>query len=94
MDSTCPGKLTGEPCLTLSQYTSGEYRKYTSDRDIILEVQPGRHTLPSKNTYYSSTVYLALRLVSFTMISVDSTAEVICGTSKNLISSPYKGHKA
>ena len=48
----CPGELTGEPCFTLSQYLSGEYKQYISDpSEIFLKFQPGHHTAA-----YSSTI--------------------------------------
>ena len=73
-NSPCPGELTGdlEPCFTLRQFTSGEYRQYTSDpsAEIVLEFQPGRHTPGYSPTFAS-------QLVSFTMNSVNS-AEIDC----------------
>ena len=68
-DSLCPGRLTGEPCITLSQYISGVYRQYTSDpSEIILVFQPGRHTY----TNYNLNTF-ASQLVSFKMNSMNST---------------------
>ena len=47
----CPGKLTGEPCLTLTQFVSGSYTRFLSDpnrvSDITLDLQPGNHQLMS-----------------------------------------------
>ena len=76
-DSPCPGELTGEPCITLDQYSRGEYRQYTSDdpSEITLEFQPGRHTLRSYGSTNADT--FASQLVSFTMNSANST-EIIC----------------
>ena len=72
-DSPCPGRLTGEPCLTLGQYTSGEYRKYVSGTpsSITLEFHPGHHVL-NVNHYF-----LASNLDYFTMKSI-GLAEVDC----------------
>ena len=73
-DSHCPGRLTGEPCFTLSQFISGEYRQYTSGpSEIVLEFQPGHHTAGYSNTFAS-------QLVSFTMNSLNST-EIYCLSS-------------
>ena len=67
-DSPCPGRLTGEPCLTLQQYTSGEYRLYVSDpSSITLEFQPGRLVLGRND-------FIASNLDSFVMTSVNSTS--------------------
>ena len=72
-DSPCPGNLTGEPCITLSQYIRGEYRQYTSNpTEINLEFQPGRHT-----PVYIYNILFASQLVSFRMKSVNST-EIYC----------------
>ena len=50
-DDPCPGKLTGEPCLTLTQFVSGSYTRFLSDpnrvSNITLDLQPGRHRLTS-----------------------------------------------
>ena len=73
--SPCPGRLTGEPCFTLQQFIRGEYKQYTSDpSEIVLEFQPGPHSLSSR---YPNTL-LVSQLVSFTMISINST-EIYCG---------------
>ena len=67
--SPCPGKLTGEPCITLFQYTSGdhEHRRYTSDpSEIVFEFQPGCHTIGGSSIFAS-------QLFSFTMNSKNST---------------------
>ena len=82
LSSDCPEKLTGEPCFTLYQYMSGEYRKYTSDpSEIVLEFQPGQHYLSdsSFNTFASNHI-------SFTMKSVNFT-EIYCNDRRNII--PY-----
>ena len=82
LSSDCPGKLTGEPCFTLYQYMSGEYKKYTSDpSEIVLEFQPGQHHLTDRhfNTFASN-------LVSFTMKSVNFT-EIYYYDWRNII--PY-----
>ena len=73
MDSPCLGRLTGEPCFTLSQYLSGEYRQYTSadTSEIVLKFQPGHHR-PGR-----SDNILASQLASFTMTS----AEINCDDS-------------
>ena len=79
IDSPCPGNLTGEPCITLSQYTSGEYRKYTSNlSEIVLELQPGHHMYTSRYDIHT----FASQLVSFTMNSMNLTTIDCC-------SSPY-----
>ena len=76
--SPCPGELTGEPCLTFSQYLRGDYRQYyTSDpSEIVLKFQPGHHT-----TGYSSTrmhnMTIAFQLSSFKMNS-ENLAEIYC----------------
>ena len=49
-DPSCPGRLTGDPCLTLQQFMSNVHRIYTphptSDPNItILEIQPGYYNL-------------------------------------------------
>ena len=73
--SPCPGRLTGEPCITLSR--NGEYMQYTSNpTDIVLEFQPGRHTLGNINLNT-----FASQLFSLTMKSANST-EIYCGTSQ------------
>ena len=75
-DSPCPGRLTGEPCFTLRQYASGEYRQYVSGTSsITLEFQPGRHFL-------SSDTILASNLDSFMIVSVNLT-EIACSTFRS-----------
>ena len=45
----CPGKFTGEPCLTLTQFVSGTYTRFLSDPSIIIDVTldlvPGKHEI-------------------------------------------------
>ena len=45
-DNSCPGRLTGDPCLTLRQYISGVHRLYLPNPSLesnitILDIQPG-----------------------------------------------------
>ena len=73
--SPCPGELTGEPCITLSQYLRGEYRRYyTSDpSEMVLEFQPGFHAI---STGYST---LASQLSSFVMNSEsEKSTQIYC----------------
>lgn len=45
----CPGKFTGEPCITLTQFVSGSYTRFLSDpgfvSDITLDLLPGIHEI-------------------------------------------------
>ena len=50
-DLSCPGRLTGDPCLTLQQFLSNVHRIYTRNpssnpNTTILEIQPGYYSLP------------------------------------------------
>ena len=82
-NSPCPGRLTGEPCIPLSQYTSGEYRQYTSDPSgVVLKFQPGHHTAHGMSTS---------QFVSFTMVSENST-EIDCRDSLYLITNVQNVH--
>ena len=54
-DQTCPGRLTGDPCLTLQQFMSNVHRIYTphpisNPNTTILEIQPGYYNLFSSFT--------------------------------------------
>ena len=45
----CPGKFTGEPCLTITQFVSGSYTRFLSNpslaSDITLDLQQGEHQI-------------------------------------------------
>lgn len=72
--SPCAGELTGEPCITFSQYLSGEYRRYYKTDPIewiVLEFGPGCHSIGSYRTVFASQV------ISFTMRS-EHSAEIHC----------------
>ena len=49
----CPGKFTGEPCITLTQFVSGSYTRFLSDpgrvSDVTLDLQPGNHQMLYSN---------------------------------------------
>ena len=49
----CPGKFTGEPCVTLTQFVSGSYTRFLSDpshvSDVTLDLQPGNHQILYSN---------------------------------------------
>ena len=49
----CPGKFTGEPCITLTQFVSGSYTRFLSDpsrvSDITLDLRPGNHQILYSN---------------------------------------------
>ena len=49
----CPGKFTGEPCITLTQFVSGSYTRFLSDpgrvSDVTLDLQPGNHQILYSN---------------------------------------------
>ena len=54
-DPSCPGRLTGDPCLTLQQFISNVHRIYTphptrNPNTTILEIQPGYYSLPESFT--------------------------------------------
>ena len=72
--SSCPGELTGEPCITLSEYLSGVYRHYykIDPSEIVLEFGPGRHWIAS----YYRTIF-ASQVISFRMNS-EYSAEIYC----------------
>ena len=80
-DNPCPGELTGEPCFTLSQYLSGEYRQYTSDPQsgIVLEFQPGYHMVDRSLNIVTS------QLISFTLNAVKNSTEIYCRNCQYLI---------
>ena len=46
-NDSCPGKFTGEPCLTITQFVSGSYTRFLSDpsrvTEITLDLLPGLH---------------------------------------------------
>lgn len=54
-DPSCPGRLTGDPCLSLRQFISNVHRIYTSHttrnpNTTILEIQPGYYSLSDSFT--------------------------------------------
>ena len=58
-NSPCAGELTGEPCITFSQYLSGEYRRYYKtdpfeQGEVVLEFGPGHHQIGSYRTNFAS----------------------------------------
>ena len=73
----CPGKLTGEPCLTLTQFVSGSYTRFLSDpnrvSNITLDLQPGRHRLMSSyDLLVQNMDYFVLRAVDKAVVDCDS----------------------
>ena len=48
-NNPCPGKYTGEPCLTITQFASGSYTRFLSDPSVVsnitLDLQPGEHIM-------------------------------------------------
>ena len=91
-DISCPGRITGEPCITLQQYINGEFTQYFSNpdhlSDITLEFQPGKHPIYLHASYYSSASgFLSVSdLISFTMRSKSNNStltEITCTSSDN-----------
>ena len=42
----CPGKLTGEPCLTLEEFVRGDYENYVSNpTNVTLNFESGEHNV-------------------------------------------------
>lgn len=75
-NDSCPGKFTGEPCLTMMQFVSGSYTRFLSDPNLVseitLDLQPGLHQIT--NFYDFQVQYIA----RFTL-KADSGAILDCG---------------
>ena len=68
-DSPCLGEFTGDPCLTLSQYS---HNKPTGEENVILDLQPGIHRI---DTTYLPDIIRGAK--SFVMTS-STSASIIC----------------